>query len=101
MGPGDTREARSRQRTDPPLHGHPRPRSPCFHPRAVLPAGGARMNVAAILRQKGRAVTTASPSITLLEVAQRLAHKRIGAIVVVDAHGELIGIVSERDIIRA
>ena len=59
------------------------------------------MNVAAILRQKGRAVTTAPPSITLLEVAQRLAHKRIGAIVVVDAQGELVGIVSERDIILA
>jgi CBS domain-containing protein len=59
------------------------------------------MNVAAILRQKGRAVTTAPPSITLLEVARRLAHKRIGAIVVVDARGALVGIVSERDIIKA
>ncbi len=59
------------------------------------------MNVSAILRQKGRAVTTAPPSITLLEVAQRLAHKRIGAIVVVDAQGELVGIVSERDIVLA
>jgi CBS domain-containing protein len=59
------------------------------------------MNVAAILKQKGRAVTTAPPSITLLEVAQRLAHKRIGAVVVVDAQGELAGIISERDIIRA
>ena len=43
------------------------------------------MNVAAILRQKGRAVTTASPSTTLLEVADKLAAKRIGAIVVVGA----------------
>lgn len=59
------------------------------------------MNVAAILRQKGRAVTTAPPTSTLLEVAQRLALKRIGAIVVVDALGELAGIISERDIIRA
>jgi CBS domain-containing protein len=59
------------------------------------------MNVAAILRQKGRAVTTALPSITLLEAARRLAQKRIGAIVVVEPHGELVGIISERDIIRA
>ncbi len=59
------------------------------------------MNVAAILRQKGRAVTTASPSATLLEVANKLAAKRIGAIVVVGLHGEVAGIVSERDIIRA
>ena len=59
------------------------------------------MNVASILRQKGRAVTTASPAATLLEVADRLASKRIGAIVVVGAGGELDGIISERDIIRA
>ncbi len=58
------------------------------------------MNVAAILRQKGRAVTTASPSTTLLEVANKLAAKRIGAIVIVGARGEVAGIVSERDIIR-
>ena len=59
------------------------------------------MNVAAILRQKGRAVTTASPATTLLEVANKLAAKRIGAIVVVGARGEVAGIISERDIIRA
>jgi CBS domain-containing protein len=59
------------------------------------------MNVAAILRQKGRAVTTAPPTVTLLEVAERLAHKRIGAIVVVDARGAIVGIVSERDIVKA
>ena len=58
------------------------------------------MNVAAILRQKGRAVTTASPSATLLEVVNKLAAKRIGAIVIVGARGEVAGIVSERDIIR-
>jgi CBS domain-containing protein len=58
------------------------------------------MNVAAILRQKGRAVTTASPDTTLSEIASKLAAKRIGAIVVVGAHGEVAGIVSERDIIR-
>jgi CBS domain-containing protein len=59
------------------------------------------MNVATILRQKGRAVTTAHPDTTLLEVANKLAAKRIGAIVVVAAGGEVCGIVSERDIIRA
>jgi len=58
------------------------------------------MNVAVILRQKGRAVTTASPSTTLLEVANKLAAKRIGAIVIVAAKGKVAGIISERDIIR-
>ena len=59
------------------------------------------MNVATILRQKGRAVTTASPTTTLLEVANKLATKRIGAIVIVGPKGTVAGIVSERDIIRA
>ena len=59
------------------------------------------MNVAAILKQKGRAVTTAAPTVTLLEVADKLAAKRIGAIVVVGPRGEVAGIISERDIIRA
>lgn len=59
------------------------------------------MNVAAILKQKGRTVTTARPTMTLMEVANKLAAKRIGAIVIVGARGELVGILSERDIIRA
>ncbi len=58
------------------------------------------MNVAAILKQKGRAVTTASPSATLHEVVGKLAAKRIGAIVIVGARGEVSGIISERDIMR-
>lgn len=58
------------------------------------------MNVAAILRQKGRAVTTASPTASLIEIANKLAAKRIGAIVIVGPGGEVAGIVSERDIIR-
>jgi len=59
------------------------------------------MSVAAILRQKGRAITTARPTVTLMEVASKLAAKRIGAIVIVGAGGEVTGIISERDIIRA
>jgi CBS domain-containing protein len=63
--------------------------------------GGNDMNVSAILRQKGRAVTTAAPETTLIEIANKLAAKRIGSIVIVGAGGEVQGIVSERDIIRA
>jgi len=59
------------------------------------------MNVSAILRQKGRAVTTSGPNATLLEVIDKLVAKRIGAVVVVGQRGEVCGIVSERDIIRA
>jgi CBS domain-containing protein len=59
------------------------------------------MSVAAILKQKGRAVATARPTMTLMEIANKLAAKRIGAIVIVGARGEVAGIISERDIIRA
>lgn len=59
------------------------------------------MNVAAILSGKGRNVVTARPDASLEEIAQKLAAKRIGAIVVVGAGGRIDGIVSERDIIRA
>jgi CBS domain-containing protein len=59
------------------------------------------MNVATILKYKGRAVVTAKPSTSLLEVTNKLAAKRIGAIVIVEARGEIAGILSERDIVRA
>jgi len=58
------------------------------------------MNIGQILKAKGRAVATARPESTLLEIANKLAQKKIGAIVVVGDKGEVIGIVSERDIIR-
>lgn len=59
------------------------------------------MNVAAILKSKGRAVSTARPDATLLEISQKLAQKKIGAIIVVGDGGSLDGIISERDVIRA
>jgi CBS domain-containing protein len=58
------------------------------------------MHVAAILKNKGREVTTVPATALLMEVAQKLAEKRIGAIVVMGADGMVAGIVSERDIIR-
>lgn len=59
------------------------------------------MNVASILKLKGRAVSTARPDASLIEVAQKLGAKKIGAIVVVGDNGSVAGIISERDIIRA
>jgi len=58
------------------------------------------MNIAQILKAKGRAVATARPDATLLDIIQKLAQKKIGAIVVVGDNGEVAGIISERDIIR-
>jgi CBS domain-containing protein len=59
------------------------------------------MNVAAILKLKGRAVATVREGDTLATVAQILANRRIGAVVVTNARGGIAGIVSERDIVRA
>lgn len=58
------------------------------------------MHVAAILREKGRAVETVAADETLAEVVRRLAAKRIGAVVVCGAGEPVAGIVSERDVVR-
>jgi CBS domain-containing protein len=59
------------------------------------------MTVAQILNAKGRGVITAQPGDTVNAVAQILATKKIGAVIIVDAQGRIEGIVSERDIVRA
>jgi CBS domain-containing protein len=58
------------------------------------------MNISQILKAKGRAVATARPNATLSEIISKLAQKKIGAIVIVGDAGEVVGIVSERDVIR-
>jgi CBS domain-containing protein len=58
------------------------------------------MNVAAILKLKGREVFTTTPDTTLLDIATLLGTRRIGCIVVTGIDGKVIGIVSERDIVR-
>ncbi len=59
------------------------------------------MNVAAILKAKGRGVVTAPPDTPLEEIARRLSDARIGAIVVTGHGGAIAGIISERDVIKA
>jgi CBS domain-containing protein len=59
------------------------------------------MTIARILAAKGRDVVTTQPDRTLAEVAEVLVAKNIGAVVVADDQGSVIGILSERDIIRA
>ncbi|ODR94582.1 inosine-5-monophosphate dehydrogenase [Methyloceanibacter stevinii] len=58
------------------------------------------MNVAAILKLKGRDVLTAPPSTKLLDIARMLGERKIGCIVIADDVGNVIGIVSERDIVQ-
>jgi CBS domain-containing protein len=59
------------------------------------------MTIARILATKGREVVTAQPHRTLLEIAEILASRRIGAVVITDANRRVLGILSERDIVRA
>ncbi len=58
------------------------------------------MTVAAILRQKGHEIASVSPATKIEHVAGVLAEWRIGAVLVRDTAGQLMGIVSERDIVR-
>ncbi len=57
--------------------------------------------VAAILKHKGYQVTTIEPTATIARVVSLLAEHRIGAVLVIDRADQLLGIVSERDIVRS
>ncbi len=59
------------------------------------------MSVSHILGVKGRNVVTGTAKETIQSIAQKLAQHRIGAVVIVDDKGDIAGIVSERDIVRA
>ena len=59
------------------------------------------MQVRHILHGKGRDVVAIASSATLTEAAQLLTDRRIGALVVKDNTGQLIGIISERDLVQA
>ena len=58
------------------------------------------MTVARILADKGRDVFTTQPHRTLKEVVELLASKGVGAVVVSDASQSVLGILSERDVVR-
>lgn len=57
------------------------------------------MKVEGILRSKGSRVVTASPHATIGSIVQRLHEERIGALVVIEGE-RVLGIISERDVIR-
>lgn len=54
-----------------------------------------------ILEQKGRAVVTVGPNVTLGEAAHILEENKIGAVVVVGMENRIVGIFTERDVVRA
>ena len=59
------------------------------------------MTVSIILAEKGREVVTIEPGASLADAAQLLAEKRIGAALIIGADRRIVGILSERDIVRA
>jgi CBS domain-containing protein len=59
------------------------------------------MLVSQILKAKGDLVFTLSPDETISTAAAVLHRRRVGATVIVDGDGAVVGILSERDIVRA
>jgi CBS domain-containing protein len=59
------------------------------------------MIVSTILAAKGRDVVTIDPGANLADAAKLLTEKRIGAALVLGADHRVVGIISERDIVRA
>ena len=59
------------------------------------------MTVSIILAAKGREVVSVEPNATLTSVVALLAERRIGAALVLGVDRRIVGIVSERDIVRA
>ena len=59
------------------------------------------MTVKAVLNNKGYAVVSVEPAATVLEIAQTITSRRIGAVLVLHEDGAVAGIVSERDVVKA
>ncbi len=59
------------------------------------------MTIAMILAEKGRDVVTALPDATLREAATRLMQHGVGALLVVNAQNDLLGLIAERDVVSA
>ncbi len=59
------------------------------------------MKIQTLLATKGSTVITARAAQSLMDVSAMLARHNIGALVVVDEAGRPVGILSERDLIRA
>jgi CBS domain-containing protein len=58
------------------------------------------MLIAHVLRDKGAAVHTLPAGATLEEAARELDQRRVGSLVVVDENNAIVGVFSERDLVR-
>jgi CBS domain-containing protein len=59
------------------------------------------MLVKSILKEKGPGVVAVGPDMRVIDALQVLADKRIGAVLVWDNDQKIMGILSERDVVRA
>jgi CBS domain-containing protein len=59
------------------------------------------MTVSIILASKGREVVTIAPSASLASAVGLLVEKRIGAVLILGADRRVVGILCERDVVRA
>ena len=59
------------------------------------------MTVQSILKQKGRHVQTMTPEALVSDAARVLSDQRIGILVVCDERNKVVGVLSERDLVRA
>ena len=62
--------------------------------------GDQDVRVQDILRRKSNDLFVIQSSATIREAALTMAEKRVGMVLVVDIHGKLAGLLSERDIVQ-
>ena len=70
--------------------------APCAARRGVL-----HMTIATVLHQKGNTVVSVQPGTPLTELVSTISARRIGAVLVLDEAQNMVGIVSERDVVKA
>jgi len=58
------------------------------------------MHVRDVLKTKGNRIVTIGPEATAAEAIARMVESNIGSLPVLDADGSLVGVVSERDMMR-
>ena len=59
------------------------------------------MLVAEILKDKGEAVFVIRPDLRLSDACSELDRRRVGALIICDEGGAVVGVLSERDVVRA
>ena len=59
------------------------------------------MKVTEILRNKGADVITIWPGASLRSAVERMTKRNVGALVVVDDDGKVVGMLAEREVVRA